>query len=210
MDVAFHENDMYFANPESSLQGQNQKEVQTLDYTIPDIDRVNDLDLSGDVLEISGDHSHENNDVNELELSGNVLETSGDHSHGNNVENLERDESTSPDNSLPNSSLPVSSPPDILVSPATLYVHEALTDPRWQVAMNEELKSLKKNATWEITDFPVGKKPVGCKWVYTVKYKADETVDHFKARLNEKLTALIVYVDDMVVTSNDLEERAAL
>ena len=80
---------------------------------------MNDLDLSGDVLKISGHHSHENNDVNELELSGNVLETSGDHSHGNNVENLERDESTLSNNSLPDSSLPVSSPPDSHVSPAT-------------------------------------------------------------------------------------------
>ncbi|KAM1304487.1 hypothetical protein ACFX2F_022148 [Malus domestica] len=52
--------------------------------------------------------------------------------------------------------------------------------------MNEELKSLKKNATWEITDLPASKKPVGCKWVYTVKYKADGTVDHFKARLVAK------------------------
>ena len=75
---------------------------------------MNNLDLSGDVLEISCEHSHENNDVNELELSGNVLATSGDHSHGNNVENLERDESTLPDNSLL-----VSSPPDSPVSPAT-------------------------------------------------------------------------------------------
>ena len=80
---------------------------------------MNDLDLSGDVLEISGDHSHNNNDVNELELSGNVLETSGDHSHGNNVENLEIDKLTSPNNSLPNSLLPVSTPPDNPVAPAT-------------------------------------------------------------------------------------------
>ncbi|KAM1083522.1 hypothetical protein ACFX13_022331 [Malus domestica] len=65
-------------------------------------------------------------------------------------------------------------------------VHEALADPRWQSAMNEELKSLKKNATWEITDLPTSKKPVGCKWVYMVKYKADGTVDHFKARLVAK------------------------
>ena len=57
---------------------------------------MNNLDLSGDVLEISGDHSHENNDVNELELSGNVLETIGDHSHGNIIENFERGDSTSP------------------------------------------------------------------------------------------------------------------
>ena len=65
-------------------------------------------------------------------------------------------------------------------------VHEALADPRWQATMNEELKSLKKNATWEITDLSAGKKPVGCKWVYTVKYKADGTVDRFKERLVAK------------------------
>ncbi|KAM2194152.1 hypothetical protein ACFX1R_028326 [Malus domestica] len=52
--------------------------------------------------------------------------------------------------------------------------------------MNEEFRSLKKNATWEITDLPAGKKIVGCKWVYTVKYKADGTVDRFKARLVAK------------------------
>ena len=52
--------------------------------------------------------------------------------------------------------------------------------------MKEELTSLKKNATLEITDFPANKKHVGCKWVYTVKYKDDGTVDRFKARLVAK------------------------
>ncbi|KAM1683995.1 hypothetical protein FF2_034893 [Malus domestica] len=65
-------------------------------------------------------------------------------------------------------------------------VQEALADSRWKDAMNEELRSLKKNATWEITDLPAGKKSMGCKWVYTVKYKADGTVDRFKARLGAK------------------------
>nr|XP_028962166.1 uncharacterized protein LOC114826258 [Malus domestica] len=63
---------------------------------------------------------------------------------------------------------------------------EALADPHWQAAMNEKLKSLKMNATWEITDLPADKKPIGCKWVYTMKYKANEIVDHFKARLVAK------------------------
>ncbi|RVW57217.1 hypothetical protein CK203_109179 [Vitis vinifera] len=50
-------------------------------------------------------------------------------------------------------------------------VQEALTDPRWKTAMNEEMKSLQKNETWELVECPPGKKPVGCRWIYTVKYR---------------------------------------
>ena len=32
--------------------------------------------------------------------------------------------------------------------------------------MNEEMKSLQKNETWELVDRPPGKKPVGCRWAY--------------------------------------------
>ncbi|RVW76140.1 Retrovirus-related Pol polyprotein from transposon RE1 [Vitis vinifera] len=54
-------------------------------------------------------------------------------------------------------------------------VQEVLADPRWKAAMNEEMKSLQKNETWELVECPPGKKPIGCRWIYTVKYKADET-----------------------------------
>ena len=65
-------------------------------------------------------------------------------------------------------------------------VQEALADPRWKAAMNEKMKSLQKNETWELVDRPPGKKPVGCRWVYTVKHKADGTIERFKARLVAK------------------------
>ena len=63
---------------------------------------------------------------------------------------------------------------------------EALADPRWKAAMNEEMKSLQKNETWELVDRPLGKKPVGCRWVYTMKHKEDGTIECFKARLVAK------------------------
>ncbi|KAL5548419.1 hypothetical protein UlMin_003650 [Ulmus minor] len=48
------------------------------------------------------------------------------------------------------------------------------------------MKSLQKNETWELVDRPAGKKPVGCRWIYTVKYQADGTIERFKARLVAK------------------------
>ncbi|RVX13340.1 Retrovirus-related Pol polyprotein from transposon RE1 [Vitis vinifera] len=66
-------------------------------------------------------------------------------------------------------------------------VQEALANPRWKAAMNEKMKSLQKNETWELVECP-GKKPVGCRWIYIVKYKADGSIEHFKARLVAKGT----------------------
>ena len=65
-------------------------------------------------------------------------------------------------------------------------VQEALTDPRWKTVMNKEMKSLQKNETWELVECPSGNKPVGCRWIYTVKYKANGSIERFKARLVAK------------------------
>lgn len=65
-------------------------------------------------------------------------------------------------------------------------MQEALSNQNWQAAMEEELRSLKKNDTWKIVDLPIGKKSMGCRWIFTVKYFADGTIDRYKARLVEK------------------------
>ena len=65
-------------------------------------------------------------------------------------------------------------------------IHEALRSSEWKNAVLEELKALQKNNTWDITELPKGKKTVGCKWVFTVKYKADGSIDRYKARLVAK------------------------
>jgi hypothetical protein len=34
-----------------------------------------------------------------------------------------------------------------------------------------------------IEDLPKGKKAIGCKWVYKIKYKSDGTLERHKAKL---------------------------
>ena len=64
--------------------------------------------------------------------------------------------------------------------------HEALRDKNWKNVMNEEIKPLNKNQTWEIVDLPKGKKIVGCKWVFVVKYNVDGSLERYKSRLVAK------------------------
>lgn len=64
--------------------------------------------------------------------------------------------------------------------------NQARTNPKWQEAMRNELNALESNETWEITTLPVDKQPVGCKWVYRIKYNADGSIDRYKARLVAK------------------------
>ena len=48
--------------------------------------------------------------------------------------------------------------------------------------MNHELQALEQNGTWEITDLSHGKKPIGCKQLFKLKYKADGSIEKHKAR----------------------------
>eukprot|EP00253_Pinus_taeda_P015766 PITA_15766 len=53
-------------------------------------------------------------------------------------------------------------------------------------AIQKEYDALIKNDTWKLVDPPFGTKPIGCKWVYKNKYKADGSLDKHKARLVAK------------------------
>jgi hypothetical protein len=65
-------------------------------------------------------------------------------------------------------------------------VQDVLADPKWIKAMNEEMEALQKIATWELAPLPEGKRIIGCKWVFPVKLKADDSIDRYKARLVTK------------------------
>ena len=58
---------------------------------------------------------------------------------------------------------------------------------QWLIAMNEEIKSLQKNQTWELVQLPKGKRVVGCKWVFKRKEGISGIEPpRFKARLVAK------------------------
>lgn len=42
---------------------------------------------------------------------------------------------------------------------------------------------MQRNDTWDIITLPKGKKAIGNKWVYKLKYKSDGTIDGYKAHL---------------------------
>uniref|UniRef100_A0A2N9GQ92 Reverse transcriptase Ty1/copia-type domain-containing protein n=1 Tax=Fagus sylvatica TaxID=28930 RepID=A0A2N9GQ92_FAGSY len=66
------------------------------------------------------------------------------------------------------------------------FYHEAVKSPHWVDAMSKELEALEANHTWVLTSLPPGKQPIGCKWVYKLKFKSDGTIERYKARLVAK------------------------
>lgn len=56
---------------------------------------------------------------------------------------------------------------------------------RWRKSMQEEIKGLLDHGTWVLvsrSDLPVGKRPVKSRWVYTIKYHRDGSIERFKSR----------------------------
>ena len=56
----------------------------------------------------------------------------------------------------------------------------------WQEAMQNELSALKRAKTWDFQTLPIGKKTIGCRWVFKVKTKSDGSWKGIKARLVAK------------------------
>ena len=63
---------------------------------------------------------------------------------------------------------------------------EAVGKPEWEQAMDDEMVALDENETQNLVQFPEGKKSIGCKWIYKIKYNVDGSVSRHKARLVAK------------------------
>ena len=63
---------------------------------------------------------------------------------------------------------------DTITEPTT--VSEALNGPgadQWRDAIQQEMNSLHTHDVWNLTELPEGRKAIGSKWVFRVKYNAD-------------------------------------
>lgn len=47
--------------------------------------------------------------------------------------------------------------------------------------MSNEISALEDNNTWEYAVLPPGKKAIGSKWVYKIKYHANRSIERYKA-----------------------------
>jgi histone deacetylase 1/2 len=65
-------------------------------------------------------------------------------------------------------------------------IEEALGNKNWKEAMDIEYNALMKNNTWHLVPPKKGSNIIDSKWVFKIKYKADGSLDKYKALLVAK------------------------
>ncbi|GJW75220.1 putative RNA-directed DNA polymerase [Tanacetum coccineum] len=63
---------------------------------------------------------------------------------------------------------------------------EAIRNPKWIESMNNEIEALLRNNTWTVCDLPKGRKPVGSKWLWKIKFKSTGEIERYKSRVVAK------------------------
>ena len=65
-------------------------------------------------------------------------------------------------------------------------INETTQVPEWRNIVKKEMEALMKNNTWDLVSLLAGKHPIGCKWVFTVKFRSNGQIEKYKAWLVAK------------------------
>jgi hypothetical protein len=74
----------------------------------------------------------------------------------------------------------------LLADAENISFEEAIRDKKWKSAMDEEIRAIDRNNTWELVELPKGCQPIGVKWVFKKKMNAQGEIELYKARLVAK------------------------
>lgn len=66
------------------------------------------------------------------------------------------------------------------------FFHQAVKFDSWGASMKDELGAMEANNTRSVVPLSSGKQPIGCCWVYKIKYNSDGLVDRHETRLVAK------------------------
>jgi histone deacetylase 1/2 len=69
--------------------------------------------------------------------------------------------------------------PHVSLVPSSIC--DALSDPHWRHAMEQEYAALLANQTWDLVPRPPGSNVVTGKWIWTHKRRADGTLERYMA-----------------------------
>ncbi|CAI7843825.1 unnamed protein product, partial [Closterium sp. NIES-54] len=79
------------------------------------------------------------------------------------------------------------SPVEMPGEPATLKeALESSDAEEWKKSMESELKSIEENGTWELVELQEGRKAITSKWLFKIKFDADNKIERYKSRLVAK------------------------
>nr|GEZ22664.1 ribonuclease H-like domain-containing protein [Tanacetum cinerariifolium] len=86
---------------------------------------------------------------------------------------------------------------------------EASKYSHWIDVMNQKMNALLRNGTWELVELPEGKKAIGSKWIYKIKFRFSQSKSDYSLYTKSDkgvFLALLVYVDDIIITGNIVSE----
>ena len=79
-----------------------------------------------------------------------------------------------------------------------LSYKEAIQSPdaeQWQIAMSEEISSLERQTTWKLVPLPEGRKAIGSRWTYALKFGPNGAINRHKVRLVAQGFSQVIGID---------------